>query len=111
MAAGKPVVAAANDGYNSVISGKGRDLLFPPRDNHALAELLRNLIVNNELREEHGIFNRNEVSWFDMETVCARILEVYHNAINGKEKRNKIFILLHNDNCKMTSLKSDNEMQ
>jgi len=43
MAAGTIPVAAANAGYSTVMTGEGRDLLFPPGDADALASKLAEL--------------------------------------------------------------------
>lgn len=81
MACGKPAVGAANSGYRWVLKGEGKQLLVPPRDVEALAQKLRELMDNPELRERLGRWGVQEASQYDWGKVASQIVEVYREAV------------------------------
>jgi phosphatidylinositol alpha-mannosyltransferase len=79
MAAGLPVVASDIPGYRAVLPPEaGR--LVPPGDAGALADELRALVEDGQLRARLGGAGRREAQRYDWENVVGRVLEVYERA-------------------------------
>ncbi|SEO79325.1 Phosphatidylinositol alpha-mannosyltransferase [Salinihabitans flavidus] len=66
MSAGALPVAAANEGFSTVMTGEGEELLTPPGDASALAEKLIALARDDALRERLGIWAQNHALRFDV---------------------------------------------
>lgn len=81
MACGKPIVAAANSGYSSVLTGEAARFLVPPGDVFALAEALKRLLANSRLRDELGAWGRAEAIKYDCRVVAPRLVELYLGAM------------------------------
>lgn len=77
MASGKPPVAAANEGYRTVLTGPLERLLVPPGDPEALAARLGELMAAPTLRLELGRQARHLVSRYDWERVTDDLERVY----------------------------------
>lgn len=89
MAAGKPVVAFANEGYKTVLKeGKGKKFLVTPRDYKGLAKKIELLIKNPKLRKEMGQWGRKEAEKYSWPKIADQILDFYH--LCQKEKRKKL---------------------
>lgn len=81
MASGKPVVASANSGYSTVLTGEGARFLVPPGDSAALADLLRLMVGDADLRRRMGAWGRAAARQYDCAQVVPRLLEVYRQAL------------------------------
>jgi phosphatidylinositol alpha-mannosyltransferase len=78
MALGKPIVATSNAGYSSVVSHGEQGLLVPPKNSKALAEALRSLIGDGQLRNRLGESGLTTVRGYDWPLVARRVLDYYH---------------------------------
>jgi phosphatidylinositol alpha-mannosyltransferase len=83
MASGKPVVAAANAGYRSILTGEAADFLSPPGDVTGLAETLKRLILQPHLRKRLGQWGRSNAMQYDCRTQAPRFVEIYKDAIGA----------------------------
>ncbi len=90
MTAGRPVVAAANRGYRTVLTGQGARFLTHPRDVDALYRALRTLVLDESLRVELGAWGRREALQYDCRQVAPRLIEVYAAAIARHRARPKV---------------------
>jgi phosphatidylinositol alpha-mannosyltransferase len=83
MAASKPIVASAIEGYSSVMSHGVEGLMVPPRDEQALASALIQLLSDEPLRREmgaRGTLKAEECSW---PNVAKMVIEYYMSLLNG----------------------------
>ncbi len=87
MAAGKPVVAAANRGYRTVMQGEAEPFLAEAGDEISLHERLRRLVQDPVLRTRLGDWGRSTAMQYDSRTVAPRLLAVYAEAIAHREAR------------------------
>lgn len=83
MAAGVPVVASRIDGYTEVLDERA-GCFVPPGAAAALAETLRELLGNRQLREELGSNGRELAQRFAWPTVAEQILAVYETATDSR---------------------------
>jgi phosphatidylinositol alpha-mannosyltransferase len=81
MAAGKPVVAAANAGYRTLLTGEAARFLVPPGDAAALAGALAMLAADRELRHRLGEWGRGSASAYDCRALAPRLEEIFRDAI------------------------------
>ncbi|MDP6708568.1 MAG: glycosyltransferase family 4 protein [Alphaproteobacteria bacterium] len=81
MASGKPVAAAANLGYRSVLTDEAADFLTRPGDADDLADKLAQLLQDAELRRRLGEWGRREAERYDCGTVVPQLVEIYENAL------------------------------
>ena len=81
MASGKPVVAAANAGYRSILTGEAAAFLTPPGDSVALAAALKRLILQPELCAELGLWGRANAMQYDCRAQAPRFIEIYKSAL------------------------------
>lgn len=86
MASGKPVVAAGNSGYRLVLNGEGAAGLTAPGDVDALAERLREFVVDGELRGRLSKWGRREAARYDCRHFVDRFVSIYEAAV-GDERR------------------------
>ncbi|MEO6338796.1 MAG: glycosyltransferase family 4 protein [Caulobacteraceae bacterium] len=87
MAAGKPVVAAANRGYRTVMRGEAEPFLAEAGDEISLHDRLRQLVQDPVLRQRLGEWGRGEAMQYDSRTVAPRLLAVYAEAMANHEAR------------------------
>ncbi len=87
MAAGRPVVAAANRGYRTLLTGEAAPFLTPPGDARSLHEALRTLVLNRGLRDRLGRWGRREAQQYDCRQVAPKLVEVYAAAIARRGAR------------------------
>jgi len=87
MASGRPAVAAANTGYQTLMTGKAAQFLVPPGDAHALAESLNRLVGDARLRREMAEWGREEAMRYDARAIAPRILDIYREAIERKASK------------------------
>ena len=81
MANGKPVVAARNTGYRTVLTGPGAEFLVPPGDPSAFEAGLRRLVRDPDLRARLGAWGRAEAVKYDCRTVAPDLVALYRRAI------------------------------
>ena len=78
MAAGKPVVASAIPGNDELIVNDENGLLVPARDTDALAQALRRIVADPELRARLGAAARRRAeSAHSARSSTQRVVEVY----------------------------------
>jgi phosphatidylinositol alpha-mannosyltransferase len=83
MAASKPIVASAIDGYSSVMTHGVQGLMVPPRDEQALANALIQLLSDKSLRQEMGARGRLKAEECSWPNVAKRVFEYYIRVLNG----------------------------
>jgi len=77
-ACGRPLVATDIPGCREIVLDGENGFLVPPHDPKAIAEALRKLIVNPELRREMGLKSRSLVlEHFSAKTINSQTIEVY----------------------------------
>lgn len=81
MASGRPVVAAANHGYRTVLQGEAAAFLTPPGDVEATYRLLRQLVLDAPLRRRLGDWGRREAPRYDCRALAPRFEAIYQQAI------------------------------
>jgi phosphatidylinositol alpha-mannosyltransferase len=86
MASGKPVVAAANAGYRTILTGEAAAFLTPPGDAAALASALKRLVLQPQLRQQLGCWGRANAMQYDCRTQAPRFVRIYQDAIAGSTK-------------------------
>ena len=85
MATGKPVVVADIPGVREVIEDGREGLLADPVNPQDLAEKMRRLLGDPDLRREMGRHGREKVlAEFTIERVTDAILHVYEDALKGR---------------------------
>ena len=90
MAAGKPVVAAANRGYSTLLAAHADTLLAAPGDADALYRRLRALVVDPGLRRRLGDWARGEARRYDCRTVAPDLVDLYRQAISSPSRRQRL---------------------
>lgn len=90
MASGKPVVAAANAGYRTLLTGEGARFLTPPGDVDALTDGLRALVNDADLRAKLGEWGRRNAMNYDARSVAPKFVAVYEEAIARFKARKAI---------------------
>ena len=83
MAAGKPIVATAIEGYASVITNGKEGLLVPPEDEEALADGIASLLKNPSLRSTLTANGRRKVQEFRWDRVARQVMDFYMTRLNG----------------------------
>ena len=84
MAAGKPVAAAANAGYQTLLSGEAARFLVRPGDVGALARALKELVTDASLRARLGEWGRREAKRYDNHALAPKFLTIYREAIRSR---------------------------
>jgi phosphatidylinositol alpha-mannosyltransferase len=85
MAAGKPVVASNIAGYASVISDGREGLLYPPKDDEALANAIGILLKDHQLRQRLAANGREKVEEFRWERVANRVMGYYRTFLDAPQ--------------------------
>jgi phosphatidylinositol alpha-mannosyltransferase len=83
MAAGKPIVGTDIAGYRDVIEHEVDGLLVPQGDTRALADALRRLVEDRELREIMGRRGREKARCYDWSRLAASVAAIY-DEVSGK---------------------------
>ncbi len=81
MAAGKPVVASAIEGYMGIVKPGEQGLLFPRRDSEALAKTLAVLIDDPTLAARMGATGRQMVEQYRWAVVAQQVENYYYDCI------------------------------
>ena len=83
-AVGRPIVTTDSIGCKDVVDDGVNGFLVPVRDSEVLAEKLRILIEDKELRVKMGKAVRTKAEQeFDLENVVKKHLEIYHDVDNS----------------------------
>lgn len=83
MAAGTPVVAAANPGYAGVLTGPGAAALVPPGDAPALARTVADLLADADRLAALRAWGRTHAMRFDVAELGPRLVEIYRRVARG----------------------------
>jgi phosphatidyl-myo-inositol alpha-mannosyltransferase len=89
MACGKPIVAAANAGYRTVLHGEAANFLAASADAEALRAKLEALIADPALRQRLGAWGRIEAARYDSQALAPRFVSFYEQAIAAKSRRGR----------------------
>jgi glycosyltransferase involved in cell wall biosynthesis len=92
MATGIPVIGSTCGAIPEVIDGAG--LVFPERDAEALADALRRILANAELREQFARVGRRRVEeHYSWDCVARKTYELYRQVLRRQaaEARNPEF--------------------
>jgi phosphatidylinositol alpha-mannosyltransferase len=81
MASGKPPVAAANEGYRSLLTGPLERLLVPPGDPEALSGRLQELLGDPVLRHDLGREARAHVQRYDWSRIADQVESLYASLV------------------------------
>jgi phosphatidylinositol alpha-mannosyltransferase len=84
MAAGLPVVAAANPGYRSVLQGEGAEGLVAPDDAAALADGLLRVLASEERRRRLSAWGRANARRSDVAARLPEFLSLYRSNSLGR---------------------------
>jgi phosphatidylinositol alpha-mannosyltransferase len=84
MASGKPVVAAANKGYRTLLKGKAARFLTPPGEAEAIRAALKELVLDEALRSELGEWGRAEAAQYDSAAVAPKFVALYEEALASR---------------------------
>jgi phosphatidylinositol alpha-mannosyltransferase len=88
MASGKPVVAAANVGYRTILKDQAAQCLVTPGDAEALYRGLKPLIQDQVARARLGAWGRADALHYDCRSVAPRLLAIYEAAmVKGRSRR------------------------
>ncbi|MDE2470505.1 MAG: glycosyltransferase family 4 protein [Bradyrhizobium sp.] len=87
MASGKPIIAAANAGYKTVLTGEASSLLAAPGDASDLRNKLERLITQSDLRARLGEWGRDEARSYDSKELLPAFLAVYEEARRSRSRR------------------------
>ena len=90
MAVGKPLVASAIEGYNSVMTDGVEGLLVPPKNSEQLAEALITLINDKTICQQMGARGRLTALKYDWGNVAQQLLECYQKALNGSSTQERL---------------------
>ncbi len=82
LAAGLPIVAAANPGYAGLLAAHPGNLLVPPRDDRALAGAIATLIELPAYRQAIGARNASSVGRYSWSTVGEAITNLYERLLH-----------------------------
>lgn len=83
MACGTPVIASAGGALPEVVGDAG--ILVPPRDPHALAAAIRQLLPDDEAQQRLGEAGRRRVhERFDWQQAARQTLEVYREVLAAR---------------------------
>jgi len=89
MAAGLPVVAAANSGYRTVLTGAGAEGLVAPGDAAALAHKLAACLCDEGLRARLSAWGREMAGCADVNDRLPEFLRIYAGARSKREAPGK----------------------
>ena len=83
MAASKPIVASAINGYTSVMTDGVQGIMIPPKDKEALAEALIQMLNDEPLRHQMGKNGERKAKECDWPNVARKINDYYISLIES----------------------------
>ena len=86
MASGRPIVAAANDGYRTILQREAAVSLVPPGDVPATVSRLEALIADPSLRRRLGAWGRHEAKRYDSDRLAPAFVDLYEQARRRKSR-------------------------
>ncbi|MEE8472596.1 MAG: glycosyltransferase family 4 protein [Dehalococcoidia bacterium] len=86
MASGRPVIASRNEGYRQLVTHDVEGLLFPPREEEALTQALRRLLIDRDLGREMGARGRHRAQEYSWEKIARMSAEFYLEKLSGSER-------------------------
>lgn len=86
LAAGLPIVAAANQGYRALLMQHPGNFIVPPGDARALAGALATLLASPQARQMVGTRNARAAGRYDWDVVGAEVLAVYERIVGARRK-------------------------
>jgi phosphatidyl-myo-inositol alpha-mannosyltransferase len=89
MASGKPIVAAANAGYRTVLHGEAANFLVQPGDVEAFSGRLQTLIADQALRGRLAEWGRHEARRYDIGMLVPEFVTMYEQAVRRKLRRDE----------------------
>lgn len=89
MSKGKAVIGTAVGGIVDMIAGGETGLLVPPGDVDALAEAMRKLIEDPEMRERLGRAGQEDVKRFGADRVVPRFEKLYRELVDEARERHQ----------------------
>jgi glycosyltransferase involved in cell wall biosynthesis len=84
MASGVPVIGSTCGAIPEVIGDAG--LIFPEGDADALAEALRRMLADEDLRERLSLAGQARVEQYSWQRVAEKTYELYRQVLEGREK-------------------------
>ena len=84
MSASTPIVASNISGFASVMTDGKEGLMFPPKDEAAMAEAIKTLVENPALRVQLGVGGRATVNQYRWSHVADSVLN-YYNEVQEKQ--------------------------
>ena len=79
MAAGLPIITTPSGGIRDIIEDGHNGIIVPERNAQALAEAIRKLTEDEQLRAEMGARNREQAAEYDWSRVAGMVRQVYIN--------------------------------
>jgi glycosyltransferase involved in cell wall biosynthesis len=84
MACGTPVIATRVGGIPELVNEGATGLLVPPRDEHALADAINDLLDDSGRREQMGSRGRDRsVAEWSVEKIAAQTLDLYKRVLKS----------------------------
>lgn len=87
MSAGRPVIASAIDGYQTVLTDGEEGLTVGPRDVEKLAQAIFRLASDEHLRRQMGERGISRARGYDWTVVAAKVLDFYNETLAGVKGR------------------------
>lgn len=85
MEYGIPVAGTDIPGIREAVGEKGAELLAPPKNSDALAEILIKLILDKELRDRYGKLNKQRIAQhFNLDIMCSETFKFIETGLNQK---------------------------
>jgi phosphatidylinositol alpha-mannosyltransferase len=86
MAAGLPVIAAANSGYSTVLQEQKETCLTAPGNSQDLYQKLKDLIKCPETQNRLSLWGKAEAKKHDCSTWVEKIIEIYDISITNRQQ-------------------------
>ncbi len=92
MAAGLPIVAAANTGYAELLAAHPGNMLVPPGDDRVLAGALAALLDAPRYRQVIGVRNAQAAARYHWDAVGEQIAAVYADVLQAKRSKQELIL-------------------
>jgi len=86
LACGLPVVTTYTNGVSEILKDKEDAFIIEPNDSIALAERLRELVEDSELREQFGSAGRRAIQPYTWQRTAKETLAVYKAVLGGADQ-------------------------